>query len=880
MLCVLACAPVAPAQKNKGGGQQSAGQQSSNQSGGQGGNQSGGQGGGQGGGQSGGSGSTQFPGLTWPKDAWDSLITLDDSAVRKDSPLYTLCYELLVTTGPLSSPPFVLKPVDHLSDYVEPLAPSCLKPPDDQHPILMQGRLAIAIDARRVPIERLRSLNLNVTTQQGSPLNSTPVRPSFSGTASGGGGGGGAGAGGGAPGKKEEKAPSWGHVYYLIWPQELQGDAIPTVTVNLVYSPPMPGTPWQNSTIYPEGSVVTPSTDNGRYYTARVGGISGPALEPKFDDLRAKDDIPDNQAVWIDSGTTAPAAAPALPTAPAAPSALGNWKAETVYKAGTYIFYPPIGRYYEASPGGTSDATKAPNFTVNEVRDGSTLVWVDSGNTAPAGTTDSHESLARKDSHPYKAGEVIYDPATTRYYTARTGGVSDGRAPNFTHAPVPDQGTLAWIDAGTLPPETSPAQLPIPTWTANHDYKTGDVVFRPVNGHYYTVTQGGKSRTAEPPFPANKQVLADDSTAKIVSRAQPEVFRDSSNATQTGQWKEVGKGCPGITEDWQPNHPYRNGSCILDPGTNHYFRASIPAAGGMGTSGETRPPFHPVGGVRSSVSDPVIAGTWTDETPIVCKEVAGDWQPHHQYSNTSCILDSVSKDYFQPDDLPAALGPMTSGIARPAFHAPELQHLAVIQWEDSGTNPPSLVTSGQPADQTVTMTYAFPQVHSRYYYNLSSGVVFNTVHTRSFGWKTLALPTGSGSNAQPGLYYPVQTGSSVIVDPVLFFTAYVWPLDAERTWHRGDLRPGITFGLSLAAPGSNFYVGMSSEVRRNIQIVYGFTVAKTSNLAAGSGPSTTNTAAPATVQVFSKGAFLGLSYNISGFLQGLFGGGGKAAASQ
>jgi hypothetical protein len=57
-LCVLACAPIASAQKNKGGGQQSAGQQSGNQSGGQGGGQ-----------QGGGSGNTQFPGLTWPKDA-------------------------------------------------------------------------------------------------------------------------------------------------------------------------------------------------------------------------------------------------------------------------------------------------------------------------------------------------------------------------------------------------------------------------------------------------------------------------------------------------------------------------------------------------------------------------------------------------------------------------------------------------------------------------------------------------------------------------------------------------------------------------------------------------------------------------------------------
>jgi hypothetical protein len=160
----------------------------------------------------------------------------------------------------------------------------------------------------------------------------------------------------------------------------------------------------------------------------------------------------------------------------------------------------------------------------------------------------------------------------------------------------------------------------------------------------------------------------------------------------------------------------------------------------------------------------------------------------------------------------------------------------------------------------VTLTYAFPQVHSKYYYNISSGVVLNTVHGRTFGWQPL----------QPGSYYPIQTGSSVKVDPVLLFSAYLWPMDAESTWQPKDLRPALTFGFSLASPAGNFYMGGSSEIRRNIQIVYGFTVSATTKLAYGVGVSTLNTAAPATSSTFGKGAFIGLSYNISGFLQSLF----------
>jgi hypothetical protein len=370
-----------------------------------------------------------------------------------------------------------------------------------------------------------------------------------------------------------------------------------------------------------------------------------------------------------------------------------------------------------------------------------------------------------------------------------------------------DLNPLVWTDMGTASPSPS-AQLPIPTWKANNPYKSGDVIFSPANGHYYTAIQDGTSGMPEPTFLANKQLLVPEEVPTIDKKSVSEVFTDHTGATQPGDWKDVGlesdqaarNACPAAkdSEDWGAHQPYQNDSCILDPYSKHYFKLIITAALGIVNSGSVRPVF-----------------------------------------------------------------PST----------PHLQNLASIQWEDSGTSPPSIVTSGQPADQTVTMTYTLPQVHAKYYYNLSTGVVFSSVRSRTFGWKTVTLPTGSGPSATLGLYDPIQTGSNVIVDPVLFFTAYIWPMDAESIWHKGDLRPAVTFGLSLASPASNFYVGLSSEVRRNVQIVYGFTAASTGKLAAGSGPSTTNTTPPGTVQVFRPGAFIGVSYNISGFLQSLFGGG-------
>jgi hypothetical protein len=124
---------------------------------------------------------------------------------------------------------------------------------------------------------------------------------------------------------------------------------------------------------------------------------------------------------------------------------------------------------------------------------------------------------------------------------------------------------------------------------------------------------------------------------------------------------------------------------------------------------------------------------------------------------------------------------------------------------------------------------------------------------------------------------PIKTSSTPIIDSVLFFTYYIYPMDAERDWHCSDLIPGISMGLSFTAPTNNFYIGGVSEFpgARNMQIVYGFTIAKRAFVAnPETQPMSTManpTPAVATVQKFEAGWYAGLSLNILGFIQTVIG---------
>jgi len=241
-----------------------------------------------------------------------------------------------------------------------------------------------------------------------------------------------------------------------------------------------------------------------------------------------------------------------------------------------------------------------------------------------------------------------------------------------------------------------------------------------------------------------------------------------------------------------------------------------------------------------------------------------------------------------------------------------------LTWRDNGTSPPSLVASGQPADQTISLLNApLPQVHSLSYFNIASGVVVSFTRPPTFGYIPAAsvkdLPsnlvptpgpvattnlgidprTGCSINTTPNkngttpVYYcPGKVGRNAYpVDPVLGLTIYYPPVDAETPFHwtRQNLIPGASLAFSLANPTNNFYVGGSNEfLVRNVQIFYGLALLKTP---VEVGAPTTQPVwggagtAPAvmTKSGFQKGFFLGFTFNLSSFIQSLGFGGSKGS---
>jgi hypothetical protein len=124
------------------------------------------------------------------------------------------------------------------------------------------------------------------------------------------------------------------------------------------------------------------------------------------------------------------------------------------------------------------------------------------------------------------------------------------------------------------------------------------------------------------------------------------------------------------------------------------------------------------------------------------------------------------------------------------------------------------------------------------------------------------------STSSPTGFTTTSSGGDYLLNPVILFTTYFPPMDAERKWNTKDLIPGLSWGFSLSSPSTSFFVGASFEIRRNVQFITGANIAKITSLAPV--PQTTST--PVTQQNFQVGPFIGLTVNID-FIKALFGGG-------
>ena len=165
------------------------------------------------------------------------------------------------------------------------------------------------------------------------------------------------------------------------------------------------------------------------------------------------------------------------------------------------------------------------------------------------------------------------------------------------------------------------------------------------------------------------------------------------------------------------------------------------------------------------------------------------------------------------------------------------------------------------------VTASFQQVHNIYRYNLAFGVVGSTLHNPSFS----RVQTTLASGGTPAQFTTVKDNGDPYVAPALFFSAYIFKIDAESPWTKLDLRPQPSIGFSLSSPTDNFFFGGSSEILRNVQIVYGYHLGRVTELAPSFVNDPTSSAAPATQKRFHGGFFGGMTFNID-FIKGLVSG--------
>jgi hypothetical protein len=120
-----------------------------------------------------GGGNSGLPSLSYPEGIWSTaLATVPHGAV-------VLCFKMTYTNS--GAQPFVLVPIGALTpvdaNYPEITTDVECAKPKKQTPLIMNRLLAIVVDMREVSdsdLARIKILNINVTTQQGTPVNPEP----------------------------------------------------------------------------------------------------------------------------------------------------------------------------------------------------------------------------------------------------------------------------------------------------------------------------------------------------------------------------------------------------------------------------------------------------------------------------------------------------------------------------------------------------------------------------------------------------------------------------------------------------------------------------------------------------------------------------------
>jgi hypothetical protein len=192
-------------------------------------------------------------------------------------------------------------------------------------------------------------------------------------------------------------------------------------------------------------------------------------------------------------------------------------------------------------------------------------------------------------------------------------------------------------------------------------------------------------------------------------------------------------------------------------------------------------------------------------------------------------------------------------------------------------SPKALTNSLSDADIAAEVPIAFtsrlyPPVLQKFHFNVDTGLIVSSVRNPSFVRVQTAAAVGTQgqSGYVPAQYTTQKIEGDLTVLPALMFTIYFPARTIGPKLKPIERMPQPTFGISLTSPGSDFFVGASSEVVRKIQVVGGLHAGKINSLVTVPYDDPSSSAAPATTQRFAFGGFVGIALNLD-FIKSAFG---------
>jgi hypothetical protein len=505
---------------------------------------------------------------------------------------------------------------------------------------------------------------------------------------------------------------------YIPWPYQLPGDIIPSFTVNLVYTPPVPGAPWQGDTFYPAGSVVTSASNSGHYYTALTGGFSdAEPKEPAFP-VNPPPTVHDGGLVWLDSGASAPSVSPQAggqsPSGGAGGGQGGGaagggkpqqWLAKSHYMLGDIILNPYNGHYYTmvGSTGGTSGpGTPQP---------------AQGGNTRQQAKDPFPQLLS---STTIQDGELllVHTATATRLQPwARQGRHSIGDYLNIN-------GFSYKVIGSTATTATTSSSFPR---NPGDRVRDGEVFWQAQEGPVPAYTDPWKAST---PYSFGQAVSHQDEASKIVTLyvmvgaaagisgknapitpappGGPTTVSDGDLLWMATAVQADPTACLNLPK-WRPSLPYQLNDLVYSSDCQQYQMIRYTA----GTSGAS--PLSPfpmvVIDVAGGATSPPNPNTVNDGTIVwaVTEKSNGatPWQAQHGYSQTAIVyaVDDPNQSDPQKRQYWSALNTGTSGLlpAQPRFPVFEPQTVVepetVVRvnntfWKDSGVIRPVGVPPG------------------------------------------------------------------------------------------------------------------------------------------------------------------------------------------